>query len=208
MAAPRARSRPSAPAEELDLTRALAFVNTLSARSTPSPSEKLLSYEALLDWAREAGLLAPDDAERLAGRARRRHQEATRVLERVKALRELLHDTLTATEAQRVPAAAVLEALSDQLAGWYAHGRLIKTDDAYQWIYAGDDDLERVLWEIARAVARLLTSARLARVRACAAGDCGWWFLDDSKNRSRRWCDMKICGNREKLRRFRARSDG
>ncbi|MGE3889659.1 MAG: CGNR zinc finger domain-containing protein, partial [Vicinamibacterales bacterium] len=41
--------------------------------------------------------------------------------------------------------------------------------------------------------------------RACAAQDCRWWFVDETKNRSRRWCDMKICGNREKLRRFRAK---
>ena len=52
---------------------------------------------------------------------------------------------------------------------------------------------------------RLVTSARLGRVRACAALDCGWWFLDDTKNASRRWCDMKICGNRQKVRSYRER---
>jgi predicted RNA-binding Zn ribbon-like protein len=72
----------------------------------------------------------------------------------------------------------------------------------------GADDLERPYWDAARGAARLLTSPLLGRVRACAAADCGWWFLDDTKNASRRWCDMKICGNRDKVRRFRARGRG
>jgi len=42
----------------------------------------------------------------------------------------------------------------------------------------------------------------------CAADDCAWVFLDTSKNHSRRWCDMKACGNRAKARRFNARQQG
>jgi predicted RNA-binding Zn ribbon-like protein len=45
----------------------------------------------------------------------------------------------------------------------------------------------------------------LERVRECANHDCGWLFLDLSRNRSRKWCDMSSCGNRAKVRRFRER---
>jgi predicted RNA-binding Zn ribbon-like protein len=107
--------------------------------------------------------------------------------------------------AERVPAAAVLDTLGRHVSAAYADGRLAAHDGALQWVTGGGDDLDRITWDIARAAARLVTSARLGRVRACEAGDCAWWFVDDTKNRSRRWCDMKICGNREKLRRFRAR---
>ena len=79
-----------------------------------------------------------------------------------------------------------------------------RTKAALQWIASAEDDLDRILWEIGRATGRLVVSPRLGRIRACAASDCGWWFVDDTKNRSRRWCDMKICGNREKIRRFRS----
>jgi len=106
------------------------------------------------------------------------------------------------------PGADTLADLSAQLGAWYRHGRLVPGENSLQWIYAGGDDLDRVLWEVARSAARLLTSSQLSRVRPCAAADCGWWFLDDTKNASRRWCDMKICGNREKLRRFRERHAG
>ena len=104
-----------------------------------------------------------------------------------------------------MPPPATLDALGTELSRWYPHGRLVPDGDRLQWAYGGMDELERPLWEIARAAARLVTSPSLARVRPCAADDCGWWFLDDTKNGSRRWCDMKICGNRDKVRRFRAR---
>jgi predicted RNA-binding Zn ribbon-like protein len=56
---------------------------------------------------------------------------------------------------------------------------------------------------VACAVADLLTSPRLARVGRCeGVGDCGWLFLDTTKNKSRRWCSMKACGSRAKMRRY------
>jgi predicted RNA-binding Zn ribbon-like protein len=202
-----ASRRPPAacPPENLDVERCLSFVNTKSGRTTEHPTEKLGSFEALLTWAREAGVLAAGDGERMAARARRKQSDAERVLREARDLRELLHETFTAVAAGRTPPAATLDDLSAKLGAWYQYGRLVPGDGSLQWVYAGADDLERVLWEVARSASRLLTSAMLTRVRPCAASDCGWWFLDDSKNASRRWCDMKICGNREKLRRFRER---
>jgi predicted RNA-binding Zn ribbon-like protein len=199
------RVRAACPPEELDVQRCLSFVNTRAGRATENPTETLLSFDALLDWSRAAGMLSAADAQRLSARARRRQAEAERVLADACTVRELLHATFAATSEGRAPAASTLADLSARLGAWYRHGRLVPGGDSLQWAYAGGDDLDRVLWEVARSASRLLTSPLLARVRACAAGDCGWWFLDDTKNRSRRWCDMKICGNREKLRRFRER---
>ena len=199
---------PVATAEDVDALRALAFVNTLAPRPGPAPVERLVSYEALATWAHEAGFLKADDVARLVTRARRRGADAGRVVERARELRELLHGTFTAVAAGKTPAASTLTQLSARLSGWYTHGRLVPADGTLQWVYGGADDLERPLWEVARAASRLLTSSRLDRVRACAAEDCGWWFLDDTKNASRRWCDMKICGNRDKVRRFRERQRG
>ena len=197
------RRRPQIPPEEFDVERALSFVNTRSGRATPNPTERLVSFEALVNWSHEAGLLKAAEAEQLSGRARRRQDEAARLVARACELRELLHDAFSATSKGNAPRSATLAALSEQLGGWYRHGRLAPADDSLHWIYAGGDDLDRVLWEVTRVASRLLTSPRLARVRPCAAADCGWWFVDDTKNASRRWCDMKICGNREKSRRFR-----
>jgi predicted RNA-binding Zn ribbon-like protein len=193
------------PSEAADIERCLAFVNTLSGRPTASPAERLVSYDALVSWAKETGILRADEAALLGGRARRRTAEAETVVTRARELRELLHAVLVAAEAERAPAPAVLDCLAEYLAGWYTRGRLVAHDGTLQWAYAGADDLDRVLWELTRSATRLIASSALTRARSCAAGDCGWWFVDDTKNHSRRWCDMKICGNREKARRFRAR---
>jgi predicted RNA-binding Zn ribbon-like protein len=58
---------------------------------------------------------------------------------------------------------------------------------------------------VSGSAAELLTSTELARVRECGGENCGWMFLDNSRNHSRHWCDMQDCGNRAKVRRFRQR---
>lgn len=201
------KSRPTAPpAEPVDADRVLAFVNTLSARPTASPAERLTSYDALVEWAREQHLVSAAAAERLLAEARRHPHQAAAVLSRAKEFREALNAVALSIEQQKPPAPAALAVISDRLADAYAHGRLVPHDGALQWISSAEDDLDRVLWEISRAAGRVVVSPRLSRVRSCAAGDCGWWFVDDTKNHSRRWCDMKLCGNREKVRRFREKS--
>ena len=193
------------PAEPVDADRVLAFVNTLSGRPTSAPVERLDSYESLVVWAREQHLVSAAAADRLSGEARKHPHQAAAVLARAKDFREALNGLAAAIEAGRQPNADVLKTIGECLASAYANGRLVPHDGALQWVASAEDDLDRVLWEIGRAAGRLVVSPRLARVRACAASDCGWWFVDDTKNRSRRWCDMTLCGNREKLRRFRSK---
>lgn len=81
--------------------------------------------------------------------------------------------------------------------------RLVPGRKRFTWDWAGDvEALDRVLWPVVRSAAELLTSGDLDRVRRCAGDDCAWLFLDRSRNGSRRWCDMTVCGNRSKVRRF------
>jgi predicted RNA-binding Zn ribbon-like protein len=65
-----------------------------------------------------------------------------------------------------------------------------------------------MLWPIAQSAADLMTSDKRNSVRQCGADDCAWLFLDESRNHSRRWCDMKTCGNRQKARRHYASKHG
>ena len=51
----------------------------------------------------------------------------------------------------------------------------------------------------------MLAEPRRDRVRLCANDKCVWLFLDDSKSGTRRWCDMKACGNRAKAHRHYAK---
>lgn len=61
---------------------------------------------------------------------------------------------------------------------------------------------------LAAAAARLAVENRLDRVKICPADDCRWAFYDASKNHSRQWCSMKVCGNRAKARSHRERLAG
>ena len=72
------------------------------------------------------------------------------------------------------------------------------------------DSLTAPLRPVVRSAAELLTSPEtLLRVRECDGTDCTWLFLDQSRNRSRRWCSMESCGNRAKVRRhYRRRHAG
>jgi hypothetical protein len=59
---------------------------------------------------------------------------------------------------------------------------------------------------LAAAAAKVAIEQRLDRVKICPAGDCQWAFYDTSRNHSRQWCSMEVCGNRAKARAHRQRT--
>ena len=69
---------------------------------------------------------------------------------------------------------------------------------------AGFSGLGNILAELQHAA----ETARLDRLKLCAAEDCRWAFYDRSKPATRRWCDSTLCGNREKTRAYRRRRRG
>jgi predicted RNA-binding Zn ribbon-like protein len=101
--------------------------------------------------------------------------------------------------------------LNDALGDALAHARLSPLPDGFAWDWGGADPsaLDQMLWPVVQSAVDLLTSPELERVGECADDrGCGWLFLDMTKNRSRRWCDMRDCGNRAKARRHYAKRKG
>jgi predicted RNA-binding Zn ribbon-like protein len=64
----------------------------------------------------------------------------------------------------------------------------------------------RVLGEVLASYARAVEQGRWSRVKLCASPSCRWAFWDGSKNGSRKWCAMSVCGSRAKMRDYRERS--
>lgn len=188
-----------------DIARVMALVNTLSGRGSGAPKETLVSGAVLIDWARGAGILTATAATDLTRQAGAQPTEAARALERTRALREALHALFAAVAAKRAPSPAVLATLAAHVSPAFEHPRLVFHDGSLRWAPGAVAELDDVPRELARAAASLIGSDCLLRVRACAADDCRWWFIDDTRNHSRRWCEMKTCGNRAKLRRYRSR---
>jgi predicted RNA-binding Zn ribbon-like protein len=188
----------------------LDFVNTVGWRLTDRPSEYLRSYEDLLDWGRQAGLLVLEETEGLSGQATLDAEGAQEALSRALALREEIHRVISRAIAGEYQDESDLSALNGELSIALSHLRVMPADGAYTWGWdrSGDDGgarLDSPLWPVAQSAAELLTSPKLGRVKLCAGEGCGWVFLDESRNGSRRWCDSRDCGNRERVRRHLAR---
>jgi predicted RNA-binding Zn ribbon-like protein len=194
----------------------LDFVNTLAWRLTDSPVEYLGSYEDLLAWGRQAGLLAQAETEVLSGWAATHPEEARATLSRAVALREAVHRVFSAAIAGEPQDESALSKLNRELTEALSRLRVAPAagdaaGDAYVWAWerGGEDDgghpMERPLWPVARSAAELLTSAKLGRVKVCGGEGCGWMFLDESRNASRKWCESRDCGNRERVRQYLAR---
>jgi predicted RNA-binding Zn ribbon-like protein len=178
----------------------LDFTNTRSWGPGAPPQERLGSYDALLEWAAEARLRVAPAALRQAGR--RRPAEAARVLARARDLRSLLHRMLGAIAQGQAPPAAdrrqFNRLLRRALSTVELHPRPSEKSCEFRW-GAG---LERPLSVLVWLSAELMTSDEVGRLRACANARCGWLFLDRSRRGNRRWCDMRVCGSREKARRY------
>jgi predicted RNA-binding Zn ribbon-like protein len=182
---------------------ALDFTNTVSRRSAPEDNrERLANYGRLVTWSLQAGLVTAKDAERLRAEAGARPRAAVAALRRAIVLREALFDLFATIARGKRPPPAALDTVNGALPGAMASLRVGPEREGFGWRFAHDEaDLAPMLAPIVRAAADLLTGADLARVRECGSDTCFWLFLDHSKNGTRRWCDMKVCGNRAKARR-------
>jgi predicted RNA-binding Zn ribbon-like protein len=184
----------------------LDLVNTLRGRATTNPREDLPTYEALLDFTTQAETLPPERVDDLRGVALSNAGAAAAVADRARAFREALYCVLDAFMTEQPVASTDLRVVNDELRAALAHTQLEPGSQHFSWTVGdAEPDLGEPLWQVARATFELLLSPDLERVRECANHDCGWLFLDLSRNRSRKWCDMSSCGNRAKVRRFRER---
>jgi predicted RNA-binding Zn ribbon-like protein len=181
----------------------LDLINTLDWRFRVGGQEELLgNYRDLLDFSEQAGLLTAKQARHLM---RTTSGVAGRVLDQAREMREALSDLIYAHIEHEPPREASVPTLERFFHAAGAESRLVRDRAELKWDLAhAEARPEFPLWILARAASQLMFSENVDRVRSCHNLECRWLFLDTSKNHTRRWCDMKICGNRMKARRFRA----
>jgi len=184
----------------------LEFANTVDRRPTPAPVDRLTGYADLAGWAAGVGLLSPREARALADRARRQPAATAEVMRQAMRAREAIYRVISAVASRRPPRSADLDVINAAVSAAQTWSRIAPRGGGFSRQWVGNRwALDRMLWPIAQSVEDLLTSTELIAVRECAAPDCGRLFIDTSRNRTRRWCDMRACGNRAKVRRFYAR---
>ncbi|HJU86031.1 MAG TPA: ABATE domain-containing protein [Gemmatimonadota bacterium] len=180
----------------------LDFANSLGG-TREAPSERLHGYGDLVRWAAHAGAIDESEVRPLLTAAQARSAEADAVFARARELRETIFRIFSAVADDANPRAADLERLNDELARALPHLRIVPDEHGFDYRFdAADGALDRPLWPVARSASELLATGDLARVKRCTSDECDWLFVDLSKNRSRRWCDMRDCGNRAKARRY------
>jgi len=186
----------------------LDFANTLDGRAS-EPRERLKTYADLVSWGRQAGTVSPSAARCLLEEASRHPRRAAAVLERARELREAIYRIWVAEAHQEQPPVEDVELLNSVLARALGHQRLDRQGHRYALNWRDDDALESILWRVVKSAVDLLTSEEAKLVRQCeafATSDCAWLFIDETRNRSRRWCSMTSCGNRAKARRHYQRA--
>jgi len=177
----------SSPPHNLQLV--IDFVNTLDVETGEDQAD---TPDHLAQWLAEQGLGADGGAE--LGESE---------FDQAIALRESLRLVLVGHNGGEEEAAEAARHLEDvaergKLSVRFDPGGAIEIApraDGYPGILA------RLLVPVAHAV----MDGSWARVKACVADDCRWAFWDSSRNRSGRWCDMAVCGNREKVRTYRSK---
>jgi predicted RNA-binding Zn ribbon-like protein len=179
-----------APANRIGGNPVLDLANTISWRGTVRETDHLAGADAILTWAKGLGLVPGNFA---VPSARRRAFEAD--------VLGLRHAVMRAGEAiakgeppPKDALATVRDLAARSLASASLRGAPAELSFAHQ---------DRVTGPLAWAALDLLRSDELDRLKQCPAQNCRWLFLDRTKNRSRRWCDMATCGNQAKVRKHR-----
>ena len=181
----------------------LDFVNTVHCYGCTDLGEYLNTYDDLVAWSRHVGTITDDEAKKVSNKADSKPAEARSAHTRAIDLREAIYRIFTIILEGRSPSQQDLALFNDFLCEAMTRSQIVKTQDGYHWDMTADKEkLDWILNPVIRSAADLLVSEEIRQVKRCADPTCGWLFLDISRNRSRRWCDMADCGNRAKASRF------
>ena len=185
---------------------ALDFINTVTGRDQ-SPRDWLDSYPRLLEWAALVHLLPEKILRALGRKAQSESAAAATALAHAKVFRENLFVVITAIVSGSAPPKATLALVREHwIAGTDAHE--LRFDDGHVIAELRNEaaDFNLIAAMIAYRMVEYVLPLPKDRLRICQGPNCSWLFIDSSKAGRRVWCDMGVCGNAAKSRRFYARS--
>jgi predicted RNA-binding Zn ribbon-like protein len=180
----------------------LDFTNTIDDRLEEPNHDYLHTYFDLVNWAHFANGIGLKIKEKLLTLGEKNKHEASKVFTNAIVLREAMYIFIQSMLNQKDIPSDEIAIINQTIAAAYSNLELNQQDDmvTLEWSYE-NIALESILWPIIRAFVELITSEeKLDRIKQCP--NCGWVFIDESKNKSRRWCSMETCGNRVKARRY------
>lgn len=183
---------PRFPDFRLGKVLATSFTGTLSERQG-SPVERIPTPDRLVDWLAVSGLAVTSCS--------------TVQLDRARELREAIHAAATAAARRDPLPAAAVQVINDCSMQGRAAAVLTAEGDR-EWRLSTRSSVEDALGVIAADAISIVAGERDGKLALCASPTCQAAFFDTSQSRTRRWCDMNTCGNRQKKARFNAAKHG
>jgi predicted RNA-binding Zn ribbon-like protein len=171
---------------------ALDFCNTAGEHLAERPDELIRGWEPFLRWATQVGLIGPESYFELLQRA-----EPVAPIVR---FRDAIYRVGLAVVDKRPISEQDLAFVRE-----HANARRPEIEvrnHAVRWKPAPRHASEQLCAVLAGEALSLLCSPQAVRIGICEGGLCGWLFLDESRGKRRRWCDMNDCGSRAKARRY------
>ena len=188
------------PRENIQL--ALDFANTRGWHESEDKEELFRTYRDVIKWCEQSGVVDRKEAAHLVKSGQNRVSVTRELLHGAISLRKSLYRIFSAVATKIPPRDTDLDTLNEHLSKVMAETRLVYESPRFILHQDRRDEAFHFLLDpVVRSAANLLLSDEVERIKKCADQSCGWLFIDGSKNRSRKWCDMKDCGNRAKARR-------
>ncbi|MFD0855535.1 CGNR zinc finger domain-containing protein [Actinomadura adrarensis] len=168
---------------------ATSFTATLTERRGDAV-ERIPTPRRLVDWLAVSGLAV---------------ESCTAAqLERARELREAIHAAATAAAIQDALPASAVEVINDcSIQGRAA--AVLTPEGKRQWRLGSASRVEDALSVIAADAISIISGERDGKLALCASPTCQAAFFDTSQSRTRKWCEMNTCGNRQKKARFKAK---
>jgi predicted RNA-binding Zn ribbon-like protein len=184
---------------------ALDLVNTVSGWGY-EPEDWVPDVASFLVWAQLSGVLDKRETKQAVRLTESSPAAAGRVLASVKVLRSALWSLVTSLQQQMPAKPGELSVINDWMRRLALSEQVTVKRGKIEFVPSREISvLELPGLRVTAAALALLKDPPAGRIKTCPGENCGWKFLDRSKNRSRRWCDMAVCGNVVKAREYRAR---
>jgi predicted RNA-binding Zn ribbon-like protein len=174
----------------------LDFINT-DLVMNGQPTDLLSSFQDLVAWLVQAGLLTEKDAARIEGGG---GYDAMETLKQAKAFRSTMRNMAERLAAPKAVPQAALALINQLLRHRVGYAQVTRRNGMFERRYQAEfEDGNHVLGLLAEAASDLLCACDLSLVKQCHNPACVLFFYDTTKNHARHWCSMDLCGNRSKV---------
>ncbi|HET9844816.1 MAG TPA: ABATE domain-containing protein [Nitrospira sp.] len=176
----------------------LDFINTQLVVNE-RPVDLLNTFSHLVTWLRQAEVLGEEDAKTIdrlwSGQAK-----GEQTLTEARAFRATLREMVERIAARKPVPQTVVDAINHQLRHRIGYSQLTRRKRQFERGFKAESrDATQLLGLLAEAASDLLCTCELSLIKKCQNPACVLFFYDTTKNHTRHWCSMSLCGNRHKV---------